>query len=391
MDEALLRSVVEAQLGRRHSWEFYDRRQPTYLNLVIAHAERRANRPVTLVWVEGGFPEVFTLQSGGAAVPVFSTRYVEMSATLRKILTVGHFDAALRREQAELVTLRMMGEMALRLGHADFAARCLALSLLDRQVWIPDLGYNDHELPPYDEAYAAHWYFAVLHEVGHAVPSPSAGIVADEFMRAAVELEGVDPDRAHRSLRPAELRTEAVADMFAATMLLETTIMIMDDAGGSFDPLAFIAECLLTAAVVELVERCRRYVLEPAPDVAIAGAVALRIRDAFLRRQLVTDLHNLTGPDGPPEDVYAGALVEIHDAAVAPVLRDIEPGIASAMRRAREAEPDTATILARLRAEATGPGAGFGQRTELRKLAEPLRLSPATSPLLSELAQLADS
>ena len=260
MNEALLRTVVEAQLGRHRGWEFYDRRQPTYLNLVLAHAEHRAGRTVNLVWVEGGFPEVFTLQGGGVSVPVFSTRYVEMSGVLRKILSIDHFDATLRREHAEYATLRLIGEMALRLGQADLAARCLALSALDRQIWVPDLGYNDYELPPYDEGYAAHWYFAVLHEIGHAIPSPSAGIVADGFMRAVVEVEGLDPDRVHRSLRPAELRTEIVADMFAATMLLETTTMIMQDAGGDFDPLAFIGECLLTAAVVEIVERCRRFV-----------------------------------------------------------------------------------------------------------------------------------
>lgn len=67
MDEALLRAVVQAQLGRHRSWEFYDRRQPTYLNLVLAHAERRSGRPVNLVWVEGGFLELFTLQGAGAA------------------------------------------------------------------------------------------------------------------------------------------------------------------------------------------------------------------------------------------------------------------------------------------------------------------------------------
>jgi hypothetical protein len=388
VDEALLRTVVEAQLGHHHSWEFYDRTQPTYMNLVLDHAERRADRAVTMVWVDGGFPEIFTLQGSGVSVPVFSTRYVEMSGTLRVILARERFDAAQRREQAEVAALRIMGEMALRLGQADLAARCLCLSLLDRQVWVPDLGYHDHEMPPYNEAYAAHWYFGVLHEVGHAVPSPSAGIVADDFMRVAVELEGIDPDRAHRSLHPAALRTEVVADMFAATMLLETTMMIMEDAGGDFDPLAFVGECLLSATVIELVERCRRHVLDPGPDAAAAGVAALRIRDTFLRRQLVADLYELTGPEGPSTDVYAGALVEIHDAFVAPVLRDVEPGVAAAMRRARETTPDTAEILARLRAEATGPDPGFGQHTELRRLAKPIRLSAASSPLLDGLAEL---
>jgi hypothetical protein len=389
VDEALLRTVVEAQLGRHRSWEFYDRRQPTYLNLVLAHAERRAGWPVNLVWVEGGFPEVFTLQGGGASVPVFSTRYVEMSGVLRKILSIDYFDAALRREHAEYATLRLIGEMALRLGRADLAARCLALSVLDRQVWIPDLGYNDYEMPPYDEGYAAHWYFAVLHEIGHAIPSPSAGLVADGFMRAAVEVEGLDPDRVHRSLQPAELRTEVVADMFAATTLLETTMMIMEDAGGDFDPLVFMGECLLTVVVVELVERCRRFVLDPAPDAAAAGVIALRIREIFLRRQIVDDLRAMLGPEGPPEQVIAGALIEIHDAYVAPALRDIAPGVAAAMRQARAAEPSTAVILARLRDEATGPNPSFGQHTELRRLDEPLRLSLAKSPVLSELADLA--
>lgn len=391
MDEALLRTVVEAQLGRQRSWKFYDRRKPTYLNLVLAHAERRANRPVNLVWVEGGFPELFTLQGGGVTVPVFSTRYIEMSGVLRKALTIDYFDAARRSEQAGYATLRLIGEMALRLGQADLAARCLALSVLERQAWIPDLGYNDYEIPPYDEGYAAHWYFAILHEIGHAVPSPNAGIVADGMMRAAVEVAGLDPDRVHRSLQPAELRTEAVADMFAASMLLETTMMIMEDWGGDFDPKVFMGECLLTAAVVELVERCRRFVLDPAPEAVAAGAVALRIREIFIRGQIIDDLRALVSPEGPPEKVIAGALIEIHRAYVAPALRDIEPGVAAAMRQARAAEPSTTAILARLRAEATGLNPSTGQQFELRRLREPLRLSPATSPLLSELADLAES
>ncbi|MCK9904547.1 hypothetical protein CC117_30900 [Parafrankia colletiae] len=391
MDEALLRTVVEAQLGRHHSWKFYDRRKPTYLNLVLAHAERRANRPVNLVWVEGGFPELFTLQGGGVTVPVFSTRYVEMSGVLRKTLSNDYSDAALRREQAEYATLRLIGEMALRLGHADLAARCLALSVLERQIWIPDLGYNDYEMPPYDEGYAAHWYFAILHEIGHSVPSPNAGLVADGIMRAAVEVAGLDPDHVHRSLQPAELRAEVVADMFAASMLLETTMLIMEDRGEDFDPLVFMGECLLTAAVVELVERCRRFVLDPAPDAAAVGGIALHIREIFLRGQIIDDLRALFGPEGPPEQVIAGALIEIHDAYVAPALRDIAPGVAAAMSQARAAEPSTTAILARLRAETTGPDPSVGQQFELRRLNEPLRLSPTTSPLLSELADLAQA
>ena len=51
MDEALLRTLVEAQIGRHRSWGLYDRQQSTYLNLVLAHAERRAGRPVNVVWV----------------------------------------------------------------------------------------------------------------------------------------------------------------------------------------------------------------------------------------------------------------------------------------------------------------------------------------------------
>lgn len=389
MDEALLRTLVEAQIGRHRSWHLYDREQPSYLNLVLAHAERRAGRPVNLVWVEGGFPEIFTLQSGATSIPVFSTRYIEMSGTLRKILSVEYFDAALRREQIEFAVLRLIGEMALRQGQADLAARCLTLSMLDRQQWIPDLGYNDYEMPPYDEGYAAHWYFAVLHEIGHSIPAPDAGMVADGFMRAAVEFEGFDPDHVPKSLRPATLRTEIVADMFAATMLLETTMMIMEDGSESFDSLVFVGECLLTAAVVELVERCRRFVVETAPDAITVGTAGLRIREIFLRRQIIDDLQALFGPEGPPEDVVAGALIEIHDAYVGPALRDIAPGVDAAMRMAQESEPSTAALLARLRAEVTGPDPGVGQQWELRRLQEPLRLSLAESPLLSELADIA--
>lgn len=58
------------------------------------------------------------------------------------------------------------------------------------------------------------------------------------------------------------------------------------------------------------------------------------------------------------------------------------------MRRAPEVQPDTAAILTQLR-EATGPSASFGQHTELHELAKPLQLGPATSPLLTQLAQLA--
>jgi len=391
VDEALLRTLVEAQIGRHRSWGLYDRQQSTYLNLVLAHAERRAGRPVNVVWVEGGFPEIFTLQSGTISIPVFSTRYVEMSGMLRKILSVEYFDAALRREQIEFAILRLIGEMALRQGQADLAARCLTLSVLDRQHWIPDLGYNDYEMPPYDEGYAAHWYFAVLHEIGHSIPAPNTGLLADGFMRAAVEVEGLDPDRVPRSLRPDALRTEIVADMFAATMLLETTMLIMEDARGSFDPRVFMGECLLTAAVVELVERCRRFVREPVSDAVAVGTAGLRIREIFLRRQIIDDLRTLFGPQGPPEDVITGALIEVHNSYVAPALREIAPGVAAAMRMAQESEPSTATLLALLRAEATSPNPGIGQQWELRRLQDPLKLSPTRNLLLSELAEIAQT
>jgi hypothetical protein len=162
----------------------------------------------------------------------------------------------------------------------------------------------------------------------------------------------------------------------------------MEHAGGDFDPLVFVGECLLTVAVIELVERCRRFVLDPTPDAAATGATALRIREIFVRGQLVHDLRALFGPEGPPEEVVAGALIEIHEAYVAPAIRAIAPGVAAAMVEARATEPSTTAVLARLRAEATGPSPSIGQWAELRRLDEPLRLSQAASPLLSELADL---
>jgi hypothetical protein len=131
-----------------------------------------------------------------------------------------------------------------------------------------------------NEAYMATWFYTPVHELGISIqnrlsPSP----IINDYRRRATgsghggagqlfflprlcPLEAIKRAKQQRSksvLGIGHLRSEGLADMFAASVLFKTTFDIMREINQQrFEVVRFIQEMIIFLNIIAVIERCRR-------------------------------------------------------------------------------------------------------------------------------------
>jgi hypothetical protein len=379
-ERVVVEEVLRTQVGRSARWRPYDRGLNSPMNIVLAAAEAHLATPFTVYWVEDGLPEIFCLQGFSTPIVAFSTHYVELWADVRAALTTTVLGPELAPRSIERLALRLIAEFSLKENDPEFAASTMLRSSMAGEglSFVPN-SIASLEQEPIGTPYMACWFYGLAHELGHFVGSrseapPSKGISDGDLLAgidAALDRSGLpeaviaEARSAARSngtgiLAPDTLRDEVRADLFATSLLFETTVrlagMIADDANEDdsdpsavasakaehrFTIVAFMSEMALSLNIIALLERCRRtarHACEPVPKrehaiETLLHPVAVGARLTFVRWYLEVAAAQYVFGDRPtPEqrDQVSQAL----DAVMANLRSAIdaaEKGLAAAM------------------------------------------------------------
>jgi hypothetical protein len=302
LDEAALAAVVRSHVGPHARVSRYSRDNVTPMTIVLDTAREVVAHPFAVFWVDGGLPENYSLPSFTPAVVVFNSRYLEMAAYLRGVLTEELFSTDTLSGIAERACLEIMAELTLRYGDPAVACYLMARSLITARVHLLPPSLEDIEHTPVDEMYMAVWFFALLHELGH-VHVENAGrvdsVVTDSYLDRLVDAvmaaslgdmyeparEALSHGVGWRSLDRDVLTAEVEADLFAVDLLLTATQRIMRQVGsaGDFSVAGFVAENLLMFRLFHHMNRCARVAAVAAnarPEAVgdFAGSIAMNVR-----------------------------------------------------------------------------------------------------------------
>ncbi|OUM00791.1 hypothetical protein [Variovorax sp. JS1663] len=284
---SLVEDILRSQVGRSARMRPYDRTLNSPMNFVLERAEKQLGAAFTVYWVENAAPEVFCLEGFSEPVAVFSTRYIELWADFRGLLTSKTFAPDLLEGLFEQLSLRLIAELSLAKDDPDFAASAFIKSLMVKRG-ITKLANSvlSLEAEPLSSAYMACWFYGLCHELGH-IKAHDKDLVrqtfGDDFIRdkvgtildevfdspalreEALELARAKPDSF--ILGADVLRSEGMADIFATSVLFASTVEIMhrpseaSPAGEErldFDLLSFVWEMGLSLGIIGLHDRCRR-------------------------------------------------------------------------------------------------------------------------------------
>jgi hypothetical protein len=333
--ELAAKAALRSELGRSAEFEKYGREHRTPMTFVLDEVERQIGPRFTVYWVDGGPPEVFCLPGFSQSPVVFSTRYLSLTAFIRKLL-VSDWMSNILDDVAERTTLKVMAEIALRRGDPDYAVLAFIKSVVGKGIWISD---DDQimtlEYEPIHEPYMATWFYGLVHELGHLYPAQSQQLLIDKMFTDTVMLEAIThaltffpsfPDfikeealerakqrRSTSVLGIDQVRSEGLADIFAASVLFKTTSDIMseiykaDPNQKRFEVIQFIQEMVIFLNIITIIERCRSVALlasmtEPDRDAAIENLlhpVSVAVRALIQRQYLELAVTRYTFGDEP--------------------------------------------------------------------------------------------
>lgn len=280
-DNIAIEEALKSSLGRTAIFRRYDRENKTPMNFVLDEVQRQIGPGFGVYWVDGGHPEVFCLPGFSPIPVVFSTRYLSLTAFVRRLFVEESLKGVLP-DVAERTALKVIAELSLRHGDPDVAVLALVKSITGKGIWISDddqLMALEHE--PIHENYMATWFYGLLHELGHLHPAQNsafgekhafsdarilAAIAAsldrfpaypDGMKRAAIEQARQSQENS--ILRIDHLRTEGLADMFAASVLFKSTFEIMKRVNQKqFEVIRYVQEIVVFSNIIAVIDRCRR-------------------------------------------------------------------------------------------------------------------------------------
>jgi hypothetical protein len=330
----LQEEALRSQLGKRAKFWLYERDKRTPMNFVLDEVEQQIGPRFSVYWVDGGSPEVFTLSSSSRSPVVFSSRYLALSSVMRHLFVDGSLTNILV-EVAERTTLKLMAEMALRSRNPEFAVLAFVKSVMVSNFRLPDDEDEGHvqalESEPINEAYMATWFYGLVHELGHLSPiqtqyppdnHPFSDTWISDAIVAALDLMPYPASLKHEAIERAKqkgssfvleinrLRSEGLADFFAASILFQTTLDIMQKVNQKkFEVVRFIGEMLIFLNIITIIDRCRRVAAIasatiPNPDAHIENAlhpiavmVRLWIQRVYLESAVAEYVFDTTRPD----------------------------------------------------------------------------------------------
>jgi hypothetical protein len=380
-ERVVVEEVLRSQVGRSARWRAYDRALDSPMNIVLAAAEGHLGTPFTVYWVEDGLPEIFCLHGFSTPVVAFSTRAVELWADVRAALTTTVLGPELAPRSIERLALRLIAEFSLKDNDPEFAASTMQRSSMagEGHSFAPN-SIASLEQEPIGTPYMACWFYGLAHELGHFVGSrpdaPSSRGISDEDLLAGIDAaldrgglpervvdearSSAHSNRAGHILAPDTLRDEVRADLFATSLLFETTVRItrmIDEGSNEDDPdlsavasakaehrfsvVAFMSEMALSLNIIAMLERCRRtarHACEPVPTrehalETLLHPVSVGARLTFVRWYLDVAASQYVFGDHPTQqqrDQVSQALDAVMD-NLRPAIEAAEKGLAAAM------------------------------------------------------------
>jgi hypothetical protein len=367
-DASAIDDVLRTQVGRSARWRVYDRELDSPMNFVLTRAERHLGMPFAVYWVDDAPPDVFCLQGFSMPVAVFSTRYIELWGDLRGALTSDMFGADLRSQLTEQLALRLIAELSLGQNDPEFAASTMLRSTMagDGLSYEPN-SVASLELEPIDTSYMACWFYGLAHELGHfAFPKLERSLtegIRDEDLFDAIDatLDGWNlpaevRDEARSNARTNRtgfmlgvdnLRSEGHADIFATSLLFESTLEIMQVAAAGqkdaprFNIVAFISEMVLSLNIVAMLDRCRRTAIHASTaqpqrqhivdTILHPIAVSLRLRMVRWYLQVASASYLFGDNPTPEEHRKVSAAIDEAMKHLQPAIEASERGLARAM------------------------------------------------------------
>src|SRR5688572_4778660 len=168
VEELLVQDVLRTQLGPSATWSRHERQNEAPINIVLDFAEKHLGRPCSVYWADGVPPEMFCLRGFSEPVVIYSTRYLELWADIRRLLTTEIYSGDLKARSTEMIALRLISELSLRYDDAEFTACTLLQSqqIAEGLFFAPNT-IDSLELEPMGPAYMACWFYGLAHELGH--------------------------------------------------------------------------------------------------------------------------------------------------------------------------------------------------------------------------------
>lgn len=368
--EEVVDEILRFELGKTASFWHYGRENRTPMTFVLDEVERQIENQISVYWVDGGPPEVFCLTGFSPSVVVFSTRYLSLTAFIRHLFVDEHLKNVLV-DVTERTALKVMAEMALRKGDPDYAVLAFVKSVTGKGIWLNDSDQlMELEYEPIREGYMSTWFYGLVHELGHvhSVQSDNfpdghmfsdAGILdairvaLDEFSSypESIKHEAIKRAKQQRSgsvLEIDHVRSEGLADMFAASVLLRTTIDIMheihqiDSNQERFRVEMYISEMIIFLNIIAVLDRCRRVALiasattadQEAAFESVLHPVSVMVRGLIQRQYLDSAITTyLFDTDAPTPDQVQSVqklINEIND-HFRETINFVDSGIARAM------------------------------------------------------------
>jgi hypothetical protein len=212
---------------------------------------------------------VFCLSGFSEPVAVFSTRYVELWADVRGILTNDVFSIELIPRLVERLAFRLIAELSLSKNDPEFAASAMLRSIMAGEGLVASPNsIASLEQEPISSAYMACWFYGVAHELGHFANSSRDDHKA--LLSNDLKAEALDAARSNPKgfiLGTDVIRSEGLADIFATSVLFQSTCDILEHLHeqssapanvNEFEFLSFVAEMVISLNIVAIIDRCRR-------------------------------------------------------------------------------------------------------------------------------------
>jgi hypothetical protein len=415
----LLEEALRSAVGAKATFYEYDRSKHAPMSIVLEEAATQAKREFRVYWVDDGPPEVFSLPGLRPSAIAFSSTYLALTARLRQLILLPA-DMATKEDVAERLALELIGEFGLRYGNKDFAAIAFAKSCIGKGIHIlghdVDLVVQDLETWPINEAYVATWFYGLAHELGHLPQDqnePQQGL-PDATMIEAVELclrqfGAIEPELGAHIIELAktsgtssviglaQLRSEVVADAFAARVTLAATVRLMQMTARPFSVERYAQEMIIFLNIVTLLERFRRLAMSGATFVTggavhleniLLQPVSMMVRGYLLRQRYLQPAIGvlISGRAEEPDLAAASDLIDRVQQGLHATIKAIDRGVERAVEFTLFAErrPNEFRLLDDLRDQLQR-----GYKGDVEAFCERARSLGADSVLLRSLQKIA--
>lgn len=364
-EELAIKEALRSELGKTANFSRYGRENRTPMTFVLDEVERQIGPRFSVYWVDSGPPEVFCLPGFSPSPVVFSTRYLSLTAFIRHLFVDDWLKNVLL-DVTERTGLKLMAEMALRHGDPDYAVLAFLKSVTGKGIWLNDADQVmalEHE--PKNEAYMATWFYGLVHELGHLQPNqtqriPDAHLFSDAGILDAITvalgnfssypdsvkhetIERVKQQQSRSVLGIDQVRSEGLADIFAASILFQTTLDIMREINQErFRVAHFIGEMVIFLNIIAVIDRCRRvasiasattFDREAVFEILVLHPVSIMVRALMQRKYLESAAARyLSETDPTPEQLQdVEKLINGINKHFAETINLVDSGIARAM------------------------------------------------------------